>query len=80
MFPLVDMPGWIQALPPFIPLTYLADALRQNLGVGGPALFPLWLDLAIMLAITLVVTLLAVRLFRWDVAEQAYSGKPISEG
>jgi len=79
-FPLTGMPGWIQALPPFVPLTYLADALRQNLGVGGPALFPLWLDLLVLLAITLAVTFLAVRLFRWDLAEQQYSGERASSG
>lgn len=80
LFPLVDMPGWVQALPPFIPLTYLADALRQNLGVGGTALFPLWLDLVILVAITLAVTFLAVRLFRWDLAEQKYSGERAASG
>lgn len=78
LFPLVGMPGWVQVLPPFIPLTYLADALRQQLGVGGPALFPLWLDLVVVLAITVAVTILAVRLFRWDVAEQPYIGKRAS--
>lgn len=73
-FPVMGMPAWVRALPPYIPLTYLADALRQTLGVGGPALFPLWVDLAVMLAVTLVVTLLAVRLFRWDLTEQPYTG------
>ena len=80
LFPLVGMPEWVQALPPFIPLSYLADALRQNLGVGGPALFPLWLDLAVVLAVTLAVTFLAVRLFRWDLPEQGYKGEDPSAG
>lgn len=75
LFPLVDWPEWVHTVGRLMPLTYWADALRQNLGVGGPALYPLWLDLTVMLAVTLAVTLLAVGLFQWDMPEQAYSGK-----
>jgi ABC-2 type transport system permease protein len=45
-FPLEVLPlEWLRGLPLFIPFSYLADALRQTLLVGGSNLAPLWVDL-----------------------------------
>lgn len=74
-FPLDTMPiPWLKYVPPFVPLSYLADALRQELGIGGKPLAPQWVDHLALVAITVVLTVLAVRCFRWDQTEQGYKG------
>ena len=42
------MPDFLQAIARLIPLTYLADALRQVM-VGGAAFAPLWVCAAVLL-------------------------------
>jgi ABC-2 type transport system permease protein len=58
-FPVEMMPGWIRPVINAMPLTYLADALRQIM-VGGIPLHSLQTDLAAVCAV------LAVRFFRWE--------------
>jgi ABC-2 type transport system permease protein len=48
-----------------LPLTYLADALRQITVQGVPD-FPLSLDVAVLAGWFLVCALLSVRLFKWE--------------
>jgi ABC-2 type transport system permease protein len=64
-FPLSLLPGWIRPVTHALPLTYLADALRQVM-VGATPTYPLGLDLAVLAAWLAACTLLSVRLFRWD--------------
>lgn len=78
LFPLNGFPDWVQTLPPFIPLSYFADALRQQLGVGGRAMGPLWVDYLVMVGSTILFTVLAIRFFRWDYGEPAYTGSEVS--
>jgi ABC-2 type transport system permease protein len=59
------MPAWIQPVAHLLPLTYLADALRQIM-VGATPTYPLALDVAVLGGWLVVCTLLAVRLFKWD--------------
>ena len=59
------MPAWIRPVVSILPLTYLADALRQIM-VQAPPTYSLGFDL-LMLAVWMVVCgVLAVRLFRWE--------------
>lgn len=64
-FPIAAMPGFLQPLIWALPLTYLADALRQVALGGAVGAFPLALDLAILAAWTIVLGAVAVRWFRW---------------
>ena len=64
-FPRDAMPGPLRAVADFLPLSYLADALR-NVAVDGASLWSQWgnvLGLAAWLAVTFLI---AVRLFRWE--------------
>lgn len=63
--PVTGLPAFLQPLVLVLPLTYLADAMRQ-LALGGVgAAFPLGLDLTVLAAWTLVLGTAAVRWFRW---------------
>jgi ABC-2 type transport system permease protein len=64
-FPRDAMPEAIQRVTDFLPLTYLADALR-NIAIDGEVLWSQWenlIGLAVWLAISFLV---AVRLFKWE--------------
>ncbi|GIF01218.1 ABC transporter permease [Paractinoplanes rishiriensis] len=64
-FPLDLAPGWIRAVSNAFPLKHLVDAMQAVMvrGEGPAAVLP---ALGILLAFTIVVTALSVRLFRWD--------------
>ncbi len=59
------LPEAVRRIADGIPLAYLADLFRQLL-VGYPALFPLWLDFAVLGGAGLVFSLLALRTWRWQ--------------
>ena len=64
-FPRDAMPEPLRAVADFLPLSYLADALR-NVAVDGATLWSQWenvLGLTVWLAVTFFI---AVRLFRWE--------------
>ena len=64
-FPIEAMPDPLQAIARLIPLTYLADALRQVM-VGGAAFAPLWVCAAVLLGWLVVCFAIAARKFRWQ--------------
>jgi ABC-2 type transport system permease protein len=64
-FPLDRSPVWLQDVAKALPLTYLADGLRQVV-VYGASLASLWGDLLALVLTTAVGIALAVRLFRWE--------------
>ncbi len=57
--PLEAMPGWLQVLARFFPLTYSVEALRAAL--AGGAWSAAWLDLGALTGFSIVLFLLAVR-------------------
>lgn len=64
-FPRDAMPETLRAVADFLPLSYLADALR-DVAIDGQTLWSQWddvLGLTVWLAVTFFV---AVRLFRWE--------------
>jgi ABC-2 type transport system permease protein len=64
-FPVDMMPVWIRPVINAMPLTYLADALRQEM-VGAIPLHSMQTDLIVVAAWFAVTAVLAVRLFRWE--------------
>lgn len=59
------LPGFFRPLVNAMPLTYLSDALRQ-LMVGAAPLYPLGLDFAVLSGWLVVLTVLAVKFWRWE--------------
>jgi len=60
-FPLEVMPAWVRYIMYIDPLTYGIDGLRGTL-VGGAA-FPLWLDFAVLLVLSIVLAGLGAYFF-----------------
>jgi ABC-2 type transport system permease protein len=65
LFPLDRAPVWLQDVAKALPLTYLADGLRQVM-VYGASLASLWGDLLALVLTTAVGIALAARFFRWE--------------
>ncbi len=64
-FPLDFMPHWIQVLSELLPLRHLNDGMLDVMVRGeGPS--AVLLPMAILAVFTLVLTLLAAKLFRWE--------------
>lgn len=64
-FPVDSAPAWLQPITRIIPLTYLANGLRDIM-VRGETVVQVWPEALIMLATALIGLLLAVRFFRWE--------------
>jgi ABC-2 type transport system permease protein len=64
-FQIDQMPQFLQVVARIIPLTYLADALRQVM-VGGAAFAPLWVCAAVLLGWVVVCFGIAARKFEWQ--------------
>ena len=64
-FPVDLVPGWIRPVVSIMPLTYLADALRQIM-VGATPAYGLGVDFAVLVGWLLVCGVLAVRFFKWE--------------
>jgi ABC-2 type transport system permease protein len=64
-FQIDQMPQFLQYVARIIPLTYLADALRQVM-VGGAAFAPLWVCAAVLLGWLVVCFAIAARKFQWQ--------------
>jgi len=61
--PLDQMPGFLQTLARFLPLTYVNEGLRESMiyGVPGAA----WGDLAVLAALAAVFMAVAIKLTDW---------------
>jgi ABC-2 type transport system permease protein len=64
-FPVDLVPGWLRPVVSLLPLTYLADALRQVM-VGATPAYSLGFDFAVLAGWLLICALLAVRFFKWE--------------
>ncbi|MGZ4504232.1 MAG: ABC transporter permease [Nocardioidaceae bacterium] len=64
-FPLDGAPGWLQTVSEALPLRHLNDGMLDVM-VRGESPAAAVVPMAILLGFALVVTLVAVRLFRWD--------------
>jgi ABC-2 type transport system permease protein len=64
-FPRFLMPEWLQTLTAFLPLTPVIDGLRQ-ITTENAGLLQLGPELAVLGAWTVIVYLIAFRVFRWE--------------
>ncbi len=64
-FPVNLMPNWIRPVVSAMPLTYLADLLRQVM-IGYPPVNSQAVDLAVLFAWLVACSLLAIKFFRWE--------------
>lgn len=65
LFELQVLPSYLRPISHVLPATYLGDAFRQ-LMVGYSALYPLWLDFAVLAGWLVVFVGLGLRFFRWE--------------
>ena len=63
IYPISIMPVWLQAISQVNPLTYEVDALRALMVLGGPTVYGVMIDLAMLLATTAVLVIVAARLY-----------------
>jgi ABC-2 type transport system permease protein len=63
IYPLELMPSWLRAIAAVNPLTYLVDALRDSMIVGGHGLYPLAMSFGVMSAVFLLLLAIASRLY-----------------
>ncbi len=63
IYPITIMPRWLRPFAYANPLTYLVDALRNLTTPQGTVLFPLWVDLTVLLGVTLGLILLCAGLY-----------------
>ena len=61
-----NMPGWLQFITQYSPLTYVANALR-SISLDGASLWAVRWDLLGIGIWLLIASVLATRLFRWEV-------------
>ena len=64
-FPINHLSRVFDYLLPLIPLNYLGDALRQTM-VDAPPVHSAGVNLAVLGAWVVVMTVLSVRLFTWE--------------
>ena len=64
-FPLAALPSFLNVVVRVLPLTYLADAMRQTMINSTPD-FPLTVDLLVIVGWLAVCGFLSVRFFRWE--------------
>ncbi len=64
-FPLQGAPGWLQTISKALPLRHLVDGMQAVMvrGEGPASVLP---QIGILLAFAVVVSVIAVSLFRWD--------------
>jgi ABC-2 type transport system permease protein len=63
IYPLSIMPSWLRPFALANPLTYLVDALRILMLPNGTGLYPLYVDLGVLLAVTVGLTMIEARLY-----------------
>lgn len=64
-FPLAVLPAFLLPIVRALPLTYIADAIRQVM-IDGTPIFPLTTDVLVASGWMLVCTVLSIVLFRWE--------------
>jgi len=63
IYPIDMMPGWLQVISYGNPLTYVVDALRGVMVVGGESEFGILLDVALLFMISAFLIVIAGRLY-----------------
>ena len=64
-FPVSSLPGFLTPVVRALPLTYLADALRQ-VTISSTPQFPMRVDVGVLVAWVVATAILSARLFKWE--------------
>lgn len=64
-FPRDGLPEWLKVITEYLPLTYLAEALRSVI-IDGSGIFAIRYDILGLVIWSIITFVLAVRLFRWE--------------
>jgi ABC-2 type transport system permease protein len=64
-FPLALLPTFLAPVVQALPLTYLADAIRQ-VTLGSVPVFPMLVDVVVLAGWAVVCALISARFFRWE--------------
>jgi ABC-2 type transport system permease protein len=64
-FPLALLPAFLAPIVNALPLTYVADAIRQVM-IGGTPIFPITTDVLVVSGWVVACTVLSIVLFRWE--------------
>jgi len=62
-YPATAIPGWLQTLSAFIPMTYGLSALRAVL-LDGRSITTVWQELSILLTFTVIALAVSIALFQ----------------
>ena len=65
-FPRSAMPGWLQSITQYSPLTYVSNALR-SISIDGASLWAVRTDLLGIMIWLVIAVVIATRLFKWEV-------------
>ena len=63
IYPISAMPGWLQVVARINPLSYDVDALRAVMLSGGTSVNGLWVDFAVLVAISAALIILCARMY-----------------
>lgn len=63
IYPISLMPGWLQVISRFNPLTYMVDALRSLMVIGGTSVTGLGLDLIVLFGATTILIIVGAKLY-----------------
>jgi ABC-2 type transport system permease protein len=63
IYPIAMMPDWLKVVAQVNPLTYQVDALRGLMIQGAVESFPLALDFGVLIGSTIVLIMIAARLY-----------------
>jgi ABC-2 type transport system permease protein len=63
IYPISMMPGWLQVISQINPLTYVVDALRGLMIVGGSSIYGVGLDLLVLVAGVIILVMLGAKLY-----------------
>jgi ABC-2 type transport system permease protein len=63
IYPISIMPGWLQVVSKINPLTYMVDAIRSMMIVGGTSSTGFGLDIIVLVISTAILVLIGARLY-----------------
>ncbi len=63
IYPISIMPGWLQVVSKINPLTYMVDAIRSTMIVGGTSSTGFGLDIVVLIVSIIVLVIIGARLY-----------------
>src|SRR5665811_1758874 len=63
IYPIEIMPSWLKVIAIVNPLTYLVDALRDSMIVGGHGVYPLAMSFGVMSVVFLLLLVIASKIY-----------------